>query len=343
MENKEVTNMLNELGSASKIDIDMSTSCYYETDSDYLNEFIASRYEGSTDIVIIPIRFFQNFINNQANCYKNPFTREISGTDANLVDQVNLDNSLVWVERFLHIHKQSLLYIESPSSYVSVNASNYTKENGEYYFKSGDKPIKVTKDGIYDVTDSSNPVIIKPLKGTMPVIEYGYEGIDYPQANDLVTLQYNCIADVSWAIHNASIKLLSQPVVNSNENENDVKQKLRGYGKTKKLLKLGVTDSIKMVEVGNLQNMNDVYALYDKIIQQQAVRKGVDKFAVSIINSIQSGEAIKVQLAYINQIRRDFIPLYTKKEYEIFKVLRDIFNINVTLDKIEFPSLEYAF
>lgn len=334
-----MTQFTNMVQQAEKIEIDNVTSCYFETDRAYLDEYIASKYNGSTEIKVIPIKFFRNFINQMASLYKNPFNRDITG-DVDSINIESLNHQLLWSERYLHMHKQSLLYIEGPTSFQSINASNYVKNtDGSYTFKSGDMLVKINKEGIYDVTDPGKETIIKVLNGVIPIVEYGYPGIDYPQFNDVVELQYNCIADVSWAVHNAGIKLLSQPIVTSDGDKNEVRSNLRGLGKTSKTIHMKQSDQIRLMETGNLNNMMDVYKLYDIIVQQQAIRLGVDKYSVSIISAQVSGESIKNQLLYINQARHDFIPLMIEKEKEIFNILNVLFGTNITFNSIEYPDL----
>src|SRR5574343_1103514 len=102
----QFTNLVQQ---AEKLEIDNVTSCYFETDRAYLEEFVASKYNDSDKIKIIPIKFFRNFINQMASLYKNPFERKLSG-DLSAVNFESLNHQLLWAERYLHMHKQSLLY-----------------------------------------------------------------------------------------------------------------------------------------------------------------------------------------------------------------------------------------
>lgn len=333
----------------SELSLASCTAAYYGNDLNYVIDYISQKFTESYVIPIVPVRFFTNFIDGQSNCYTNKFERVISGRDISLIDFDELNYSLEDCERFLHIHKQSILYIKSPTEFTPIDASNYIElcEN-DYIIKTTSGEMRINSTGVYsrtkDLNGNSVDVLLQSTNGVCPIVKFCERGVVKPQVNILVALEYNVIADMSFGVYNATPKLLTQPMVKSDQPDDIVREGTAGFGRRSKMMKVGTGEDITTIDMGDLKNLMDIQSVYDNIIKQQAVRLGIDSYSVTVSNKdITSGFSKLVELGYVNQYRKKYFRIYNKCEKQIFNILKTIFKLDITFDKIEFYPIEYGF
>ena len=324
-------------------------AAYYNRDIDYILDYISTKFTNSFNIPLIPSRFFTNFIDGQANCYTNKFERIISGQDVSLIDFDELNYSLEDCERFMHILKQSILYIKSPTEFQSIDGSNYVEiAPNDYLITTTDGKMRINSTGVYsrviDVDGQEVDILLHSTNGVCPIVKFSERGITKPQVNILVALEYNTIADMSFGVYNAAPKLLTQAVAKSDQPDDVVREGTRNFGRTTMMLKVGSGEDITTIDMGDLKNLMDIQTIYDNIVKQAAVRLGIDSYSVSISQKdITSGFSKLVELGYVNQYRKKYFRVYNNCEKQIFEILKQMFKLDITFNKIEFYPIEYGF
>lgn len=339
--------------SLENITLDTCVSCYFENDIDYLIEFLNNKFSNSYNIQLLPLRFFKNFIDGQSNLYPNKFERYISGRDMNIVDYKEFNFSMEWIEKYFHILRESILYIQSPTEFTAIDASNYrTLDVNDYLIRSEGKYYRVNSIGVYERVYTKNKkgytfedVLIRSTNGVCPIVKLNDYGCYDPQINSLVVLEYNTISDISWGIYNASPKLLTQPVAKSDQPDDVVREGTKNFGRTTMMLKVGSGEEINTIDMGDLQNLNDLKKMYGELITEQAIRHGIDSYSVTFnpLATISSGESKKVELSYVNMARKKYFRMFNKFEKQVFETISKLFNLDITFEKIEFYDIEYGF
>lgn len=324
-------------------------AAYYNRDIEYLLDYISTKFTNSFNIPLIPSRFFTNFIDSQANCYTNKFERVISGQDVSLIDFDELNYSLEDCERFMHVLKQSILYIKSPTEFQPIDGSNYVEiAPNDYLITTTDGKMRINSTGVYSRTTDLNgqevDILLHSTNGVCPIVKFSERGVTKPQVNILVALEYNVIADISFGVYNAAPKLLTQAVAKSDQPDDVVREGTRNFGRTTMMLKVGSEEDIVTIDMGDLKNLIDIQTIYDNIVKQTAIRLGIDSYSVSIAQKdITSGFSKLVELGYVNQYRKKYFRVYNKCEKQIFEILKQMFKLDITFDKIEFYPIEYGF
>ena len=334
----------------SELSLASCTAAYYGNDIEYIIDLISQKFSESYVIPIVPTRFFTNFIDSQSNCYTNKFERVIDGKDISLIDFDELNYSLEDCERFLHIHIQSILYVKSPTEFTPIDASNYTEiGDNDYVIKTTSGEMRINSTGVYSRTkdlDGNNvDVLLYPTNGVCPIVKFSERGVTKPQVNLLVALEYNTIADISYGVYNATPKLLTQAIMKSDETLDKSNDVAGGFGRTSKMLKVGSGEDITTIDMGDLKNLIDIQSVYNSIIVQQAIRRGIDSYSVSLnpLATVSSGESKKVELSYVNQYRKKYFRMFNKFEKQVFDTISKLFNLNLEFEKIEFYDIEYGF
>ena len=340
--------------SIDQISLNTCMSCYFEKDIDDIISFMSVKFSNSYKIPFIPTRFFKNFIDGQSNLYINKFERVIGGRDVSLIDFDEFNYSMEWVEKYFHILRQSILYIKSPTEFIPIDASNYRElDKNDYLIMSEDSYYRVNSTGVYqrlyveNIDDNYNfeDVLLYSINGVCPIIKLCEFGVSEPQINTLVSLEYNTIADISWGVYNATPKLLTQALMKSDETLDKSNDVAGGFGRTSKMLKVGSGEDITTIDMGDLRNLIDIQSVYDSIIVQQAIRRGIDSYSVSLnpLATVSSGESKKVELSYVNQYRKKYFRMFNKFEKQVFDTISKLFNLNLEFKKIEFYDIEYGF
>lgn len=336
------------------ISLDTCMACYFEKDINSVMTFMNLKFVNAFKISYMPIRFFRNFIDSQSNLYTNKFERYITGKDIGLIDFDEFNYSMEWIEKYYHILRESILYIESTDKFTSIDASNYRELDVDDYLIRSDKTYyRVNTTGVYERNYIKNvdnsfgfeDILLHETNGICPIVKFREYGIECPQINTLVLLEYNAISDISWGVFNASPKLLTQPVVQSDQPDDVIREGSSGFGRTSRMLKVGSGENISTVDMGDLQNLLDLKKMYGDLITEQAIRHGIDSYSVSMnpLASISSGESKKVELTYVNQYRKKYFRMFNKFEKQVFDIMSKLFNLAITFEKIEFYDIEYGF
>jgi len=251
-----------------------------------------------------------------------------------------------------------MLYIKNEVEYQSFDPSEYLEISKSIVLvQSGDDVIKfevgksltVCKDkdvsdfqGQYDESDFSayegeefNDYVLE----TLPFVFIKPKRIAVPFLNPLVNIEKEFICAVSWGMYNANPKMLSQVSVGTDESKDKARQALKSFGKTFKLLTLGTNDKLGVVDMGDLKNLLDLFQSWKIIIEQRALMNGVDKNAVFVQGEMISGEAKKVEMIYINEVRKDNFSLFKKYEQDFAKKMTEMFGKQIIITDIIFEDI----
>jgi hypothetical protein len=175
-----------------------------------------------------------------------------------------------------------------------------------------------------------------------PFVLWNYYRIDSATPNDLADLQTNYISSLSWGLFNVDPKLLTQIVVKSGESESKIRSSLKKFGRTTAIVKLGINDTVDVFDIGDISVLRDLFKTYSEILEQRALQEGVDKNAVVSQLKMESGEAKKVELGYINKARNEFKVPARLFEKQIMEILNKMFGISISYNGIIFRDIEIA-
>lgn len=324
-------------------DLLLNIACYEGKDREYIDEQLDIKYDSKGKIRVFYPRFFKSFIDSQSNIYKNYFERIVNG-DYKMIDIDELNFCLEKCETYAHISGKSIMYLKSTSEFVALDASKYKKISDDYYViydKNGNLHIK--NNGVYQETktgEKNEDFLLTLLTETkaLPVVEFSMGEL---KKNELVDLQYEWIADFSWGMHNASPKLLSQLMVKSDSERDVVKQAVDGVGHSSKIIQMSVNDTVQILEMGDLKNLESIIKIYNDAIKQQATQNGVDVNDVNLMSLFESGIAKIVEKNHINQYRKQFFRMFKKAEKQIWFKISKLFNINCEFVNIIFYPLQF--
>jgi len=306
-------------------------SSFLEVDGKTIQSKLNVQYPG-INIDFFGVRFFRSFINQQASLFSQPFDRGLQ-VDTLLSDV--LTKAEQEAERYLHIFKKAAIFIdyESDDIYESVTAIDPTLyfhdiESGSFFMADGDKTLffnqlvcgyveLYTKDEKFssalfaydtDINIEEQGYESTELLKVMPLVEWSYDRILTAQANELVPLERNYIISVSWGIYNSNPKLVQHVVLSTEQSAVQVKEELLpNFGKKSRVTVIGTTDEFNVFDTGNINVMTDLMKVYSALITQRALQLGVDKNSIVVEEKVESGEAKKVALGYVNTVRNQFI------------------------------------
>ena len=324
-------------------DLALNMACYNGDDDLYIEEIIEEKYDSNGKIPAKPLRFFKSYIDSKANIYNNFFIRVVDG-DTGLIDIEELNYAIETCEKYAHISGQSIMYLKSVTEFVPIDASNYKKiDKNHYIIKTDDGNLIIKNTGVYVNTENDDGETIEVLiKATniIPIIEFNV--CNKLVRNSMVALQYEFIADMSWAFYNSTPKLLTQLIVNSDAEENLVKSHTKNLGRTTKSVKMGERDKISTIDMGDLQNLKDIVEVYNTVIKQMAVSQGVDKSSVDVMGLFEAGIAKIIEKNYINQIRKQYFRMFKKAEKQLWFALSKLFNISCEYKNIIFYPIKFT-
>lgn len=332
---------------ASRDELIKNISAYKQTDQTDIYDYVCTKYDSKGKISPIYQRFFKNFINSKANCYKNYFERVVSGNDIALIDWDALNLAFETAERYMHISNESIIYVKSLNEFIVYDASQYKQVGDNYYITTDKGSFVIKSDGVYQLTNqkidnSEQSNYVEELLYQTPISPIIKFSVGIPvQFNSLVQLEWDFIADLSWGVYNAGPKLLSQYIVSSDEDADKLKQSVGNLGRTTKVVKTSVNDKISMIETGDLNNLKDLVGVYNDLVKQAAVSQGVDKNGVNLMTFFESGIAKIVELSYVNDKRKEYFRIYKMAEKKMYEVLSRLFGIKIGLVLLKFYPIQF--
>lgn len=197
----------------------------------------------------------------------------------------------------------------------------------------------------YSKTMEENGLVVAedtaPLDG-FPFVEWRSHRIKRAIPHELAKLQRDYITMLSWGFFNVSPKLLNQIIVKSGMNNEKLKEVLSNLGSSTSALKLELLDEIEVFDTGDITVLKDLFAIYSTILEQAALHEGVDKNAIVAQMRIESGEAKKVELGYINKARNNFKVPARLYEREIVNILKNVYKLDIEYNGIVFHDLALA-
>lgn len=332
---------------ASRDELIRNIEAYKQLDATEIYDYVCTKYDSKGKISPIYQRFFKNFINSKANCYKNYFERVVSGDDISLIDWDALNLAFETAERYMHVSNESIIYVKSLSEFVVYDASQYRQINDDYYITTEKGSFVIKPNGVYQNTtqkadNSEQSNYMQQLLYQTPVSPIIKFSVGIPvQFNSLVQLEWDFIADLSWGVYNAGPKLLSQYIVASDEDEDKLKKATGNLGRTTKIMKTAMNDKISMIETGDLNNLKDLVGIYNDLVKQAAVSQGVDKNGVNLMTFFESGIAKIVELSYVNDKRKEYFRIYKMAEKKMYEVLSKLFGIKIGLVLLKFYPIQF--
>lgn len=324
-------------------DLALNMACYNGDDDLYIEEIIDEKYDSNGKIPAKPLRFFKSYIDSKSNIYNNFFIRVVDG-DTGLIDIEELNYAIETCEKYAHISGQSIMYLKSVNEFVPIDASNYKKISKDHYIiKTNDSNLIIKSNGVYvnkENEDGDTIEVLLKATSVIPIIEFNV--CNKLIRNSMVALQYEFIADMSWAFYNSTPKLLTQLIVNSDAEEGLVKSHTKNLGRTTKAVKMGERDKISTIDMGDLQNLKDIVEVYNTVIKQMAVSQGVDKSSVDVMGLFEAGIAKIIEKNYINQIRKQYFRMFKKAEKRLWFALSKLFNISCEYKNIVFYPIKFT-
>jgi len=320
---------------------------YYENDTLGLTQMVVEKYEATSGkLLTVPLRFFRTFINEQASLYSNTFTR-VAGGEFN---QDALNQSLMDMERY-DTRTGYYWYQEDINQVVLYRTEGDQVKKYRYVGDSTVQEIalefrtlvleEVLSAFNYHEDLTTQFYIFDQDLDYLPILEITQPRVRTATGNDLVTLQENYIASMSWGLFNADPKLLSQMVLNTSIGNEEAKKNFANLGLTTKAIKLQVMDTVQFMDTGDIKVLDDLITIYGKLLEQQALQKGVDKNSIINNNKMVSGESKKVELNYINKYRRNFFIQFMNFEKRLFEHIISLAN-GISYEGVQFMDIDLA-
>lgn len=325
-------------------ELEDTLAAYTKTDNETIKLMLHKHYP-NMEMPAVPVRFFTNFKDRQANLYSKKFTRIVE-MDQKLTGPLN--SALLECEKYLHIFKKSALLIEPVGNSPAFKALDPTLyfvdyERDTWYFQDGDKTkVYILDNGKYDILsiDEKLPKALISLDmsledpfidwihfdtiDTLPFVEWTYSRIDVAQGDELVNLERIYILASTWGMYNALPKMVMHNVLNSDADVEKTKTLLANFMKTNKVLHIGSGSSMTAYDTGDIKVLVDVIDICEKLIIVNAVSLGVDKNAVVPTDTVQSGVAKIVESSYIEDVRDGFIPRAKEFDRRVFEKLEEM-------------------
>jgi len=224
--------------------------------------------------------------------------------------------------------------------YKGINADN----QGIQEVYSSDTPytqaiyaFDTTKDG-YGINAIPNEEYKLPF---IPIVEWRNNDTNKAIISSVVTLERSYINQLAWGLYNSDAKLLNQLILKTDMTLDETKKTVANdYGKTTKVVKLGVGDEFGIFETGDISVLIDIMKTYKELIEQMALSKGVDVTAVVRYSQPLSGESKRWDLGYINRIRNDYKQPARIFDKKVFNLLKFNWGIDCGWENIVFPDLD---
>ena len=343
------------------VGVTLNNRAYWEIDDIEISTKIAHRFESAYEIDVMRTSFFQSFIDGMATLYTNLFDR-VSTIPLELLD--NYNNMCQENERNLHLSKESAVYFQSNTNFVSIDASQYivddwNKDQIKVYLVNkinNSILLFIENDGIYEqpnitlqsisgYTTTQRKTLSKWTRigdlGALPFVFLRYQGLDSAVFNNLVTMQYNFIVSMSWGFYNIDPKLLSQFVITSDAPSDMLKDVAGDLGRTSRALKVGMGDDVKQITMGDLKPLTDAITAYNTLISQRALQYGVDRSLVDLTGggANQSADAKNIERQYINQKRKKWFRLFSEFEKRLIEQYNLVFGTDYTVTSVTFYDI----
>lgn len=352
------------------VQMELNIQAYLKTNGSYIRGRMSERFKDSWKIPLKKQRFFKGFIDGMSTLYTKPFDRFTTMTPE---IQSVLNEVMIDAEKYHNISRESLIYIRSAMDFKAMDPSEYVLfpneqefkivfiKNGDtiYKFEAGKevtfKKCKLKECQDYDpknekewfpleepeLDDAGEP-IDKSIE-ELPFIVIRHPRLQEPQFNELVELEADRIIDISWGFYNATPKMLTQTVIKSAKNKDEVKEMVGDdLGRRSSSLVMGQGDDIGTIDMGDLSNLKDIMDAWKLIIQDEALMAGVDKNKVIASNEPISGESKKVELNYINEVRDSNAPIFKKAEKDFVIKYNVLFGTSFEFDTIVFLPLNFG-
>jgi hypothetical protein len=216
------------------------------------------------------------------------------------------------------ISKKKIIALTPLEYFKDVNTGNFFVSDGDstWLFENGSKILiyKNKKPFVetimsYDTTLSileNEFQIEKTSISIMPIVEWSYHKVSVATPTSIYSLELEQIFSMSYAVDAGNTKQTHQPVLQTDEDTEQAKLRAKPFGKSRKMLLLGADDVLKPYDAGTLQPLLDIISAYEKLSIRKAIAYGVSKDSVVPSSKIESGEALKVALGYVNKKRKKF-------------------------------------
>ncbi len=182
----------------------------------------------------------------------------------------------------------------------------------------------------------------QPLLSDFPFVEWKYYRLKKAFPHEMAKMQRDFISLLSWGFFNVSPKLLTQLIVKSSEDQQKLQDTMQNFGTTTMAIQVGKTDEIEVFNTGTIDVLRDLMTAYSTILEQSALQEGVDKNAIVSQLRIESGEAKKVELGYINKARNEFKVGARIFEQDIMDKLVKVYGFDLKYAGIVFADLDLA-
>lgn len=348
----------------SLIDMRQNIAAYFKVDRALKLIALRNKFKDPKgNIPLMPVDFFEGFIDSMSNLYTNPFER----TSENITIEVEdvLNECMEDAERYYHISLQSIVYVKSANEFIPFDASEYVLYPNEndydaVFIQDGDDHVLAFKknepvarkettlddcqaweDNVVDLS-TWTPISPSVTFKTLPFVVIKHRRLTEPQKNELLDLEKAYIADMSWGMYNAVPKLLTQAVMKSDAAEDKTKEESDAFGRTGKMVFLDSTGELQTIDMGNLNNLKDIKTVWKEIINDKAVLYGVNKNAVAVTSELISGEAKKAELEYINARRNKFKRMFYKAERKICDISNELYNTKYSVTAINFKDILFG-
>jgi len=336
-------------------DLKNNIACYFETNKEVYLAELQKKFTDGYNIPLIPTRFFKGFINSMSNIYKNNFTR-VSNYPEDL--QKNLDEEMIWCERYRNISKEALIYIKSEKEFQSFDPSEYLEQSKSLiYIQSGDDVLKfevgfkiqIAYDNLVEnfqdknfkaeFFDYNDEEIENNIIKTLPFVFLRPKRFTIPTYNDLVAIEIEFICAISWGMYNTNPKMVNQVYVSSDGSRDELRESSKSLGKTTRIFVSGVNDKVGVIDMGDLKNLLDLFGAWKMILEQRALMCGVDKNSVFVQAEMLSGEAKKVEMIYINEVRKDNFSLFRNFEKKIAEKINELFGTSYVVEDVIYEDI----
>jgi hypothetical protein len=352
---------------------------YLEADLDELQNRIFQRYKLlKSDFDVLEMRFLSPFIKSQANLFSSQLNRTFSGVPE--FDMNSLNEAEKRAERIYHLFQKAGILISVGDSDPLISDGNLYHPSfkvvtplqfwheREWWFVNNGTNSTI----IYLAASEQNQTIINAFESPLPFVqclalfnsdslEFGVKAtlnVEYELAyvpivewkngdtervitSPVYALERSYINQLTWGLYNGDPKMLNQLILKTDMSIEDTKSTIsNNYGKTTKVVKLGIGDEFGVFDTGDLTALKDILLTYKELVEQMALTKGVDVTAVIRNTANVSGESKRFDLGYINRVRNDFKAPATLFDKRIFRLLEYNWGINCGWENIVFQDID---
>lgn len=358
-------------------DIKNALDAFDANNNDLLRQILISKYRlNSSDIDIVEERCVGPFIKSQANIFSNKFVRVLNNADD--FDTTVLDEAEKRAERLFHLfQKVGMLvtqgnndplldnenelnfYVLSPLQYhhegrwwvyndedgifIFKAVSNNNQEIEEVYL-SGYKSFQET---VLKFDDSVIDLGVKYIETNkysdlkyVPIIELTNPNVNDIIISPIVNIEKTFINQLTFGLYNIEPKLVTQYLLKSDTDPKDLQSKINDLLNTTKLALINNSDSFDVLHTGDIKVIMDTYAIHRQILEQMALKHGVDISAIVRNTQSISGESKKFDLSYINRIRNDFKIPCRNFDKRIFNLIKENYGLDYGWENLIVNDLE---